>query len=124
MGGQCFGGVKLALKEGSSSGVSYVDVLHVLGAFEVLNKCRIVVRLTTQGAGSQLQLVMELVAFDILEGLPEARRLASQRLIVGSLGPRTMEAAILQALYQLDALMAAEEFESIISHSAATRPKA
>jgi hypothetical protein len=90
-----------------------VDVKYVLGAFEEMNKCRLSVRITTQGSGSRLGLVVELVAWNTLEDTPEATLLASQKLIVGSLGPRTMEAAILQGLYSLDAQMAEAEFARV-----------
>ena len=100
----------MALNHGSSGGVDCVDVKYVLEAFEHINKCRLSVQVTIQGQGPHLGLVVEMFAYSRPVDLSEVRCLASQRLIVGSVGPRTMEAAILQGLYSLDAQMAAEEF--------------
>jgi len=104
------GGVTLALKDGSSNGVGVVDVKYVLAAFQEINKCRLIVQITIEGSPSRPNLILQVEAWDNLDVPVEPVRLASQRCPVGSLGPRTMEAAILQALYALDAQMAEEEF--------------
>jgi len=103
----------LALKQGSSSGVDVVDVKYVLAAFQEINKCGLRVGMHLEGTSARPELILTLTAWSTLLDVPEARLLASQKLQVGSMGPRTMEAAILQALYGLDAQLAADEFARV-----------
>jgi len=104
----------LALKEGSSSGVDVVDVKHVLSAFEAINKCKLSVLIRVSGTEARPVMDLEVWA-DPLESVAAApARLGCVRSIVGSSGARTMEAAILQALYSLDAQLAAGEFARVI----------
>jgi len=98
------------LKEGLSSGVDFVDVKYVLAAFQEINKCRLIVQITVEGSASRPSLILQVEAWDNLDVTAEPVRLASQRCPVGSTAPRTMEAAILQALYALDGQMAEEEY--------------
>jgi len=100
----------LALKQGSSSGVDCVDVKYVLAAFQEINRCRLIVELTIQGTPARPDLILGVMAWENADVDAEPVLLASQRLPVGSVGPRTMESAILQALYALDAQMAEAEF--------------
>ena len=100
----------MALKQGSSTGVDAVDVKYVLAAFEELNSCRLVVQLSIEGTAARPDLIMEITAVDKGSASAAPAPLAYQKSIVGSMGPRTMEAAILQALYALDAQLAAAEF--------------
>jgi hypothetical protein len=107
------GGVSLALKEGSSTGVDAVDVLHVLAAFQTINKCHLYGMFEVTGTDARPTLVLTISAWDGPMDLPEARPLASQKSPIGSSGPRTMEAAILQALYAIDGQLAEEEFARV-----------
>jgi hypothetical protein len=100
----------LALKQGSSTGVDCVDVKHVLSAFQEINKCRLIVRLTVDGTAARPDLVLAVKAEEIVIGDVVPALLASTSVIVGSMGPRTLEAAILQELYRLDAIIAEYEF--------------
>ena len=104
------GGVPLALKHGSSNGVDVVDVKYVLAAFQEINKCQLVVSITAQGSAARPELALEISAYDDLTEPAVPVLLASQKSIVGSMGPRTMEAAIRQGLYALDAQLAEKEF--------------
>lgn len=100
----------MALKQGSSTGVDVVDVKHVLSAFQEINKCRLTVRLTIDGTAARPDLVLGMTAEEIVIGDVVPVLLASTSVIVGSMGPRTMEAAILQELYRLDGIIAEHEF--------------
>lgn len=103
----------MALKQGSSTGVDVVDVKYVLAAFQEINKCALRVSMHLEGTTARPEMMVTVKAWDTLLDVPEAKLLAFQKLIVGSTGARTMEAAILQALYGLDAAMAAEEFARV-----------
>jgi hypothetical protein len=100
----------LALKHGSSSGVDCVDVKFVLAAFQEINSCRLVVQLTIEGSAARPDLVMEVTAREKADAPAGPAHLGSVRLSVGSTEPRTMEAAMLQALYAVDAQLAEKEF--------------
>jgi len=103
----------LALKNSSSGGVDCVDVKYVLAAFQDLNKCALRVSMHLEGTVARPELLMTVTAWDTLLDVPEARLLASQKLLVGFTGAKTMEAAILQALYGLDAQMGLEELAKV-----------
>lgn len=103
----------MALKNGSSTGVDCVDVKYVLAAFQEMNKVALRVSMHLEGTAARPELLMTVTAWDTLLDIPEARLLASQKLTVGFTGARTMEAAILQALYSLDAQLGAEEFARV-----------
>lgn len=100
----------MALKHGSSTGVDVVDVKHVLSAFQVINKCRLIVRLSVDGTEARPDLVMGMEAWGVEDAPAVPALLACTSVIVGSMGPRTMEAAILQELYRLDGIIAEHEF--------------
>jgi hypothetical protein len=102
--------VTLALKNGSSGGVSYVDVKYALSAFQAVNKCFITVVLTINDEGTWPELEMELLADTERSVAAAPVHLVSQKLRIGSNGPQTMEAAILQGLYSIDAQLAESEF--------------
>jgi hypothetical protein len=103
----------LAQKQGSSSGVDVVDVQYVLAAFEEINKCKLEITIWLQGTAARPEVWLEMRAWE-----PEVDRMAvlplgSQKQRIGSSGPRSMEAAILQGMYALDAQLAAEEFAKV-----------
>ena len=103
----------MALKNGSSVGVDCVDVKYVLAAFQEMNKCALRVSMHLEGTAARPELMMTVTAWDTLLDVPEAKLLASQKLLVGFTGAKTMEAAILQALYGLDAQLGAEELARV-----------
>jgi len=82
-----------------------VDVSYVLAAFEAINKCKLRVAMHIGGSANRPIVFLEVTAWDTLEDLPEVQLLASHKCQIGSNGPRSMEAAILQSLYALDAHM-------------------
>lgn len=104
----------MALKHGSSSGVDVVDVKYVLGAFEQINKCKLEINIYLQGTPARPEVWLKMWAWEPLVDRMEAKPLAYQKTLIGSSGPRSMEAAILQAMYALDAQMAEQEFAKTI----------
>lgn len=90
-----------------------MDVKYVLAAFQELNKVSLRVSMHLEGTAARPELLLTVTAWDTLLDVPEARLLASQKLLVGFTGARTMEAAILQALYGLDAQLGAEELAKV-----------
>jgi len=100
----------LALKNGSSTGVDCVDVKYVLSAFEAINRCVLRVVMGIQGTEAKPVLYLVAEAHPIESATAEPAVWASQKLVVGSTGVRTVEAAMLQALYDLDAQLAAGDF--------------
>lgn len=103
----------MALKQGSSSGVDVVDVSYVLAAFQEMNRCVLHVTVTLEGTPSSPKLALRVSAWSRPIVDVEPALLASQKSIVGSTGPRTLEAAILQSLYALDAILLDEEFARV-----------
>lgn len=105
----------MALKEGSSSGVDAVDVKHVLGAFEAINKCTLEISIYLLGTPARPELWLKMWAWEPGADRMAVQPLACQKRMIGWSGPRSMEAAILQGLYALDAQMAEEEFARTIT---------
>jgi len=104
----------LALKQGSSTGVDVVDVKYVLSAFEAINRCKLSVLIRVSGTEARPVMDLEVWADPLESAAAEPAPLGSVKSVVGSTGARTMEAAILQALYSLDAQLAAGEFARAI----------
>ncbi len=76
----------MALKNGSSAGVDCVDVKYVLAAFQELNKVSLRVSMHLEGTAARPELLLTVTAWDTLLDVPEARLLASQKLLVGFTG--------------------------------------
>jgi len=104
----------LALREGSSNGVDVVDVKYVLSAFEAINKCKLSVLIRVSGTAARPVMDLEVQADPLDSAAAVPAPLGLVKSIVGSTGARTMEAAILQALYALDAQLAEGEFARAI----------
>jgi len=103
----------LGLRNGSQTGVDCVDVRYVLAAFETLNRCKLSVLIRVSGTEARPVMDLEVWADPLESVAAEPARLGSVRSVVGSTGARTMEAAILQALYTLDAQLAVGEFARV-----------
>lgn len=83
-----------------------MDVAYVLAAFQEINRCIIEIRMGVSQLGKSTTLELNLLAHDKDQGIGEVPPLASVKLSLGYHNPQRMEAAILQALYKLDADMA------------------
>jgi len=88
-----------------------IDVAAVIQAFEQINKCEITVFGKVESVHGQDCLTFLVGAQDNTTDLPDHRYLASVKCSLGLYGHRTMESAILWALYQLDWEMAKYEME-------------
>lgn len=101
----------MASSRGSSNSADVVDVTAVMEAFQGINQCRLVVLLTTvvDGPGADLLITME--AYDRKPQAPVARPLASVNVTCLALGLKTLDSAVLAALYRMDFQLADLEFE-------------
>jgi len=105
------GGVPLAASRFSLNSPDWIDVEAVIGAFEEMN--RVVITLTGRMAvvsGSR-SLQFEIQAHSRDHEIGEVPSLASVRCHPGLSNHRSMESAILWALYQLDGQLARAEME-------------
>ena len=100
-------------KHGLSSGVDVVDVQFVLAAFEEMNKCKLELSMWLEGTAARPVVWLEMRAWEPGADKLAVQPLACQKSPVGSSGPRSMEAAILQGMYALDAQMAEAEFARV-----------
>lgn len=98
---------------GTQNGPDDVDVRYVLQAFEAMNKCRITISMRLDGRSDSIALIVEVHAWEGLDDVPEAQHLGSVKSTIGYKDRRSMEAAILQSLYQLDAHLAREELAKV-----------
>jgi len=104
----------LASSRFTSSSPDCVDVLAVLEAFEEINKCRIVVRLTLENSARSVVLRIEGEAYTRPIVGVEPVLLASHALRTGYSDRQTMDAATLQLLYGLDAQLARNELDATV----------
>lgn len=79
-----------------------IDVGAVMVAFEQMNECKITVLGRVESRDGQQTLCWLISALDQNEDLPDQRYLASVNVPVIGGGHRTIESAIMWALYKLD----------------------
>jgi len=96
----------LASSRGTLNGPDLVDVHAVLIAFEHINSCRLRVELFVQRTTKMEVLQMKVSAFEIQDLDQDPKLLVSHQSTIGFGKARTMDVAILQALYKLDADLA------------------
>lgn len=109
-----FGGASLALKNGSSQSVGSADVLAVLVAFEEVNNCKLVVTIQSLNTLKLGILELEVRALSRSAVPAEPVLLGCQKFRYGYRNASTLESAILQALYSIDAQLADHEFATAI----------
>lgn len=97
----------------SSSKPDAVDVRYVLQAFEHINRVRIVISMGILEVEGEPLMGMEITAHDRAQEIGARPSLASVKLRLGYRESQQMEAAILQALYKLDADLARDEFAGV-----------
>lgn len=107
------GGVPLASSRGTSNGPDDVDVRYVLQAFEEMNHCQLTIHMRLDGKYPSIALLVEVNAWERQENVLEAQHLGSCKTTIGYKDRRTMGAAILQAMYQLDEHLAREELAKV-----------
>jgi len=96
------GGVPLATSRLSSNNPDLQDVASVMDAFETINKCSITLHGKVVGVAGARKLQLIVSAMETNEDLPDQGYLASVNVDLGCGSHRTMEGAMLWALYQLD----------------------
>jgi len=106
------GGVSLATSRLSSNNPDWLDVSEIVKAFEQMNHVAIVFHGRVESVAGNKELCFLISALDTGEDVPEVSVLASQRCHIGSGGHRTMESAIMWALYQLDWKLAEDELRN------------
>jgi len=108
------GGVPLASSRFTSSSPDCVDVLAVMEAFEEINRIKLTVRLTVEVSARTVVLLAEATAHTRVDAGAEPVLLASRQLRTGYSQKQTMDSAILQLLYGLDAQLAASELDATV----------
>ena len=96
----------------SSNNPDVIDVGAVMEAFEQINQCCITIYGKVEDVGERKQLCWLVQALDSKEDVPDPRVLASVKCHLGSGSHRTMEAAVMWALYQLDSQIARYEMRN------------
>lgn len=104
----------MALKQPLLNSVDVVDVVCVLDAFQSINNVHLTLELWLESTTKQLVMVLEMRAWEVGVDKLAVQPLASLKQMIGSSAPRSMEAAILQGLYGLDAQLAEGEFARVI----------
>jgi hypothetical protein len=97
------------LKQSSSHNPDLIDVGEVMAAFEELNNAVLVLTGRVGKSAPEGRLSLELTAYDKNFEIGEVPSLASVRFHPGAHNHRTMESAILWALYRVDGEMARRE---------------
>jgi len=87
------------------------DVVGNLMAFEAMNNVRLELRLASMLRHGKPDLAVTALAFPKLEESMEQPHLALVRLTCSALNLRTLDAALIHALYLLDGQIASNELE-------------
>ena len=104
----------MALSRDTRNGADLIDVAMVMAAFEAINKVRLEVRCGLVDGTNDAQLSFVFTAFtrETADAEPVLLACVTRRQSYSKV--RTMDAAILQGLYALDAEMAREEFTRVL----------
>lgn len=84
----------------------------VMLAFETMNRCRLEVRISRVDVAERSDLVISLWAHPLGVGIGDQPPLASASVRCSALNLKTLDAAVLAALYRLDFQLASNEFAS------------
>jgi hypothetical protein len=106
-----FGGVALASSRGSSNGSDIVDVTNVMLGFEFMNQVDLTVRFRRVDDGPASDLLLTVDAFSRKEEEAGQPPWGSASVKCSALNLRTLESAVIAALYRLDFQLAEREFE-------------
>jgi hypothetical protein len=104
----------LALSRDTRNGADLIDVAMVMAAFEAINNVSLEVRCGLVGGTNDAQLSFVFTAFtrETVDAAPVLLASVTRRAPYSK--ARTMDAAILQGLYALDAEMARKEFTGVL----------
>ena len=103
----------LALRAGLSNGVGVTDVLTTLVEFQRANSCILSLSILVTGPKRSRDLTMKVTAYADVADDAEPVHLASSEFSLLRERFQTMDAAIMFALYQIDFLLGAHEWEKI-----------
>jgi hypothetical protein len=103
----------LASSRDTRNGPDLQDVLSAMMAFEGINSVRLVLHLLTEKVGQTVVLRMEVEAWERPKESTAPLLLASSSVRIGSSDRRTVDAALLQLMYKLDAVLATGEFSKL-----------
>jgi len=108
----------LASSRDTSNGADLLDLAAVVDAMERTNRIAITISMRTVKTGIYPRLSIVMEAHDEAFEIGEVATLASVKLTTGSHDLRTMEAAIMQSLYKLDAEVASAEVSRVVNQQA------
>jgi len=103
----------LASKRDYSGGIGWKDVAGNLVAFEAINGCRLEVRITTADYHGRVDMTVAVVANDRKAENGDLPPLASVSVSVSGSRLRSLEGALIHALYLLDSKLAEIELGGI-----------
>lgn len=112
------GVLQLAQSRISSNNPDVIDVTMVMLAFESMNRVRLEVRLSRVDVAEASDLAITVVAHPMEGEIGEVVPLASVSVRCSAMNLRTLDSAVLAALYQLDFKLAEHEFASAETNKA------
>jgi len=102
----------LASNRDSSTGIGWRDVAGNLVAFEAINNVRLEIRMSTTDDGGRADLVIVVLAHARNVPIGDQPSLASVRLTISSMRLKSLEGALIHALYLLDSRLAEHELDA------------
>jgi hypothetical protein len=105
----------LASNRDSSRSADWRDVAGNLVAFEAMNNVRLEIRMSTTDDHGRADLAITVVAHDRKVLVGDQPPLGSVSVTCSGTRLRTMEAAVIHALYLLDGWLAKGEFARVLS---------
>lgn len=111
----CTGGVPLAVSRHYSNGADWKDVAAHLVAFRAINNMDLEIRLTPASTRGVADIQLCLVATEPKVEGQEVRSLGSVNVTCSSTMKRTLEDALIQALFLLDGKLASGEMAKNLS---------
>lgn len=105
----------MASNRDSSRSADWRDVVGNLVAFEAINGVRLEIRMSTTDHHGRADLLILVMAHDKDKEIGEVPSLASVSVTCSATRLRTMEAALIHALYSLDGQLAKGEFAKVLS---------
>lgn len=101
-------------KRNSSSGYDWTDAAFLVAAFEGINNVKVLI--TIEGIGSKVgaDLLLKATATERPRADTEAKLLACVNATCSAINRTTLEGALSQLMYQLDAALAKGEFVSTL----------
>ena len=105
-----YGGVRLALKHGSSSGVGMMELIDLIRAFERTNSVMVTLTGRSVEKNGKTDFQWEAKAWETKHSLSGRQLLGCASVRCGEKRLLTMEAVVLQLLYALDFMLGEEEF--------------